>query len=483
VHSDVVDDIQITTGMFAIGQNVAYEGYALDPNGDPIPLAALDSGEVRAEAANPRVRANPTKVETIPGVPGGFRAIHERSAGYGAFVGETETLDHRRNALLTFGDPAMGYGHIAPPPPFAQLVEGISARQLDGIPGGGPALGCPATTFERNSIETTSPTAINAANAGSAIVVNGRAASDVTVGEDVEILVDGAVRDDAVVTVTPGTREWTATIPAAAIPATDAPLKIEADFPNSAFDTIAGAYISTIAVPKDVTAPVAPGASLASGTYVGAQAVTLTAEAGATIRYTNNGAEPTPTSSVANGPIAITATQTLKAIAIDAAGNPSPVTVREYTITSPPGPGAGDGGGGGAAGLTLGTTVGAAAGASDTARGSAAKAKLGITALIASKSIKRRKARIQGLRLTLRLVPGTEVVRLRIYRRLRNGARVLLSSGFRAPAAAGFYRVTLKDPALRRKLTAGNYEIEVTPGASRTDLGNSRRHTFKVTRR
>lgn len=491
VHSDVVDDIQITTGMFAVGQDVAYEGYALDATGAPIPIAALDSGEVRAEDANPeRVRATPTRVEAIPGVPGGFRAIHERSANYGAFRGEDQTLDYIRNALLSFGDPAMGYGHIEVPPPFAQIVDGVSGRQFGRIAGGGPALGCDAAVFERNSIETTSPTTINATNVGAGIVVNGKAATDVTAADDVDILVDGSAVD-AVVTVNPGARTWRATIPATAIPATDAPLRIEADFPGSEFDTIDGAYISTVELPKDLAAPSAPTANPAGGTYVGTQQVTLTAEEGATIRYTNDGADPTSTSLVANGPIAVTATQTLKAIAIDAAGNASGVTVLNYTITSPPGAGGGDGGGGGGgaaatgAGLTTGTTIGADAGASDApaAQASAVKAPLGITALIASKSIKRSKARIQGLRLTLRIVPGTEVVRFRIYRKLRNGARVLLTSGFRAPAAAGFYRATLKDPVLRRKLTPGNYEVEVTPGASQTDLGTSRRHAFKVTRR
>jgi hypothetical protein len=47
---------------------------------------------------------------------------------------------------------------------------------------------------------------------------------------------------------------------------------------------------------------------------------------------------------------------------------------------------------------------------------------------------------------------------------------------------AGLLRVTLRDRALLRRLRAGQYIVEVRPGASRTALGATARRTFRVTR-
>jgi len=57
-----------------------------------------------------------------------------------------------------------------------------------------------------------------------------------------------------------------------------------------------------------VIAPFAPEISPESGTYVGSVAVTLTAQAGATIYYTLNGSDPTTASTVYSGPFNVTST-------------------------------------------------------------------------------------------------------------------------------------------------------------------------------
>ena len=95
----------------------------------------------------------------------------------------------------------------------------------------------------------------------------------------------------------------------------------------------------------DTTPPLGPSASPAGGIYSGSQAVTLTAEPGATIRYTTDGSEPTLTSgTLYSQSISISSTTTLKAVAIDSAGNVSTVMTETYTIeavapvTAPPGP-------------------------------------------------------------------------------------------------------------------------------------------------
>ena len=91
-------------------------------------------------------------------------------------------------------------------------------------------------------------------------------------------------------------------------------------------------FATNVLVP-DTTPPDPPVPSPAGGTYTGSQSVTLTAEAGATIRYTTDGSTPSVTSgTIYSGPISISSTTTLKAVAIDSAGNVSTVMTETYTI-------------------------------------------------------------------------------------------------------------------------------------------------------
>jgi hypothetical protein len=103
-------------------------------------------------------------------------------------------------------------------------------------------------------------------------------------------------------------------------------------------------YHAEMTIPggSDITAPAAPSVSPASGTYTSEQSVRmLAAESGATIRYTvGTGttvpSDPTSSSTVYNGPITVSSSQIIKARAYDAAGNGSPVTRRDYTISTAP---------------------------------------------------------------------------------------------------------------------------------------------------
>ncbi len=88
----------------------------------------------------------------------------------------------------------------------------------------------------------------------------------------------------------------------------------------------------------------APTFSLAAGTYTSAQSVTLTtATSGASIYYTTNGDTPTSSSTLYSGPISISSTATIKAIAIKAGYEDSIVASARYTINIS----SGEGGGGG----------------------------------------------------------------------------------------------------------------------------------------
>ena len=477
--SIVVDDIDILRAPRLVGEDVVVEGIARDGAGNPIPVEVLDSGEVRN--ATSRVRATATKVERIAGTTDRWRATYEldpadpATPAYGVFRNDGGVgLAAQRDAILT-GEHAIGYGHpIVPLAPVIQLVDGIG--------GGGAAAGCPTDIpFERNSIEGADRTAITIANQNEPLVVNGLAASDVTAAGDVTITVNGE-QVPATVGVNTVAGTWRAEIAPADIPAADGTVTIAADFPDSTFDTIDGARITTLELTKDTVAPGAPTANPPAGTYEGARNVTLSGEDGATIRYTNNGSTPTATSLVASGAIAVTASQTLRAIAFDAVGNPSAVTTLDYVITQPqpqPRPQAPVTGSGTAG---VGVTVTTGAGAPAAAGSGVAKARLSLSGLTVSTSMSRRSARRNGLRVAMRLKQGTKVVRLRVYRKNRNGTRTLLAQGFRVPKASGLYRVRLQDPKLRVALRPGSYEIEATPGASRSDLGKSSRAAFRVRR-
>ena len=78
-----------------------------------------------------------------------------------------------------------------------------------------------------------------------------------------------------------------------------------------------------------------PTFSPAAGTYNEAQNVTITcATDGATIYYTTNGSDPTTSSSVYSAPIAVSATTTIKAMAVKTGMTDSEVATATYTIES-----------------------------------------------------------------------------------------------------------------------------------------------------
>jgi hypothetical protein len=79
----------------------------------------------------------------------------------------------------------------------------------------------------------------------------------------------------------------------------------------------------------------APTFSPTAGTYSTAQSVTIgDATAGTTIYYTTNGTAPTTSSTKYTGAIAVSATETLQAIAVEAGNTNSPVATAGYTISA-----------------------------------------------------------------------------------------------------------------------------------------------------
>jgi hypothetical protein len=108
----------------------------------------------------------------------------------------------------------------------------------------------------------------------------------------------------------------------------------------------------------DTTAPTLT-ASPEGGSFTAAQNVTLSSpDPTASIRFTTDGSDPTgvTASTLANGgTIRISSSMTLRAVAVDLAGNVSDLGSWNFTITAPAPGGGGTGGGGGGTGGTGGT--------------------------------------------------------------------------------------------------------------------------------
>lgn len=95
------------------------------------------------------------------------------------------------------------------------------------------------------------------------------------------------------------------------------------------------AVLYTIAFTDTPPTVATPTFSPAGGTYTTSQSVTLSdSTSGATIYYTTNGSAPTTSSSVYSSPIAVSTSETVKAIAVKSGYTQSAVGSASYTISS-----------------------------------------------------------------------------------------------------------------------------------------------------
>jgi hypothetical protein len=128
--------------------------------------------------------------------------------------------------------------------------------------------------------------------------------------------------------------------------------------------------------------------------------------------------------------------------------------------------------------------AGAGAGGANAGSGGGAAATPGSTLVLRrlgmAKRVKRATARRSGIRLRMDVPEGTDLLKINIYRR-GGGRLTLISSVLKVPGKSGDYRVNQNAPALRKALSRlGTYEVHVTPGRSRTDLGTTSKFAFKV---
>jgi hypothetical protein len=194
----------------------------------------------------------------------------------------------------------------------------------------GPAPGCPAPA-EANAVAAGFQDPINIASG--ALTLSGTARQAVA---SVSITVGSlAAREATLSTNTTGIKTWELTIPKTdLLDLPDGNIRI-----SSSFDGLAGTPRTIL---KDMVAPGQPTATPPEGTYATTQHITLNKPAGdaASKIYWEigpaTGPEPTTSSNLFVSQITVSATQTIKAIAVDPAGNPSTVARFDYTIGQPP---------------------------------------------------------------------------------------------------------------------------------------------------
>jgi hypothetical protein len=138
--------------------------------------------------------------------------------------------------------------------------------------------------------------------------------------------------------------------------------------------------------------------------------------------------------------------------------------------------------GGNAAGTTT-TIIQLIPGPTQAVRGQqVVSSRLAVSRLSLARRISITRLRAHGLRASMNVQEGTNVVRISIYK-ARNGLRTgrALYTTTRTPTHAGLFRATLRSSALA-KLRAGSYVMEVRAGRSAASLGAAKRIAFRVTR-
>jgi hypothetical protein len=239
--------------------------------------------------------------------------------------------------------------------------QGVTIAEFGEV--GGPGFGgCPLGAAD--AATHTSPAVLNstAMAAGGNLTISGvsynssedsvavKDSTGVTVGTATAKATLSSAASTSPVTL-PGNQTWTATIPLDDLSAVaDGRLELAISTKRVTPTTDPTTLVVTASeqsivgasgfVLKDTEAPAAPSLSPGTGTYIGAQHVSVAGAAStATLRYQLGSATvAVPTLSVGTpvtGQIVVSSSQTLKVVGFDAAGNASPVQVATFTINAP----------------------------------------------------------------------------------------------------------------------------------------------------
>jgi hypothetical protein len=118
--------------------------------------------------------------------------------------------------------------------------------------------------------------------------------------------------------------------------------------------------------------------------------------------------------------------------------------------------------------------------------GIASRSSFRITKLRTTHRMSRARVLRDGIRLSMRLPQGTEILKISVLR-VRNGRanRKPVWFAYRLVGrvgAGGLYRVRLNSRALRRRMKPGLYQLNVTPGLSKRELGATSTTRIRITR-
>jgi hypothetical protein len=480
VDTTPIMDVEVTRQAFesAPGQ-VQIKGFAADASGNPLPLGQLTQRMVAGKqlfdlGGKRTLRAGGGGADGTltydPVGPGNPKGINW-TATYGSTSPGVPPLD-AHDVAMAVGAESRGIWLGTDPLAFSPLSGFLVESTLAEVGGDKPALpggsvGCPplagnAVTSADAAHTFNGRPAINAANVTSALTVSGVANNATAVSATLTDVNGKVITAPGTLTGAAGTpQSWTATFPAADLQTlADGPVTVAGQY--TAGGSITGTTMSML---KDVVAPGAPTASPSPGTYHIAQSVTLSSsDQSATLHHSGDGTAPNALSPEEN-PVSVTATQTVNAVAVDPAGNPSAMKAFAYTIT----PLASDAGGLAQQIPLLPLSAVRVLGSRVTSPARPAIRGLSVSVLSH-----------RALRVAMGLDRGAAVVRLQVFR-ARGGAPAgsALVSALRLPIGSGRFVVTLRSSALR-SLRRGSYVLAAQAGASRGALGTASRRTFRV---
>src|SRR4051794_32070710 len=337
----------------------------------------------------------------------------------------------------------------------------------------GPSAPCTAPAL-RDAATSSTPSSVNIAHNGEDVVVSGVAqdATGVSVTLDDVDPSTGALNEPGTLTGTASAQTWSATFPGSDVGSlAEGSLTATPTFALTAGGSIGGTPLSIL---KDLQAPGAPVATPApgAGPFHAPQSVSLSvADSSAKIHWTNDGTTPDASSPVlAHGAqIPVTASQTIRAVAIDPAGNPGAVSTLAYTILPAP-----VSGGTGSTSTTIIQQIPFVVPLTPPSQAVAPK-RVSSPARPAVRGLSVAVLRGHALRVTMRLGSDANVVRLRVLR--AHGGAALVTA--LKPTLGGRVTIRLSGRAMRA-LRSGSYVLEARAGASRGALGAATRKAFRL---
>jgi len=326
----VVDDLGFTgRPSLAPDGDVVVPFRAVDGNGTPIPLERLDEAEFRDDQV--RYRAEQITLEPVDGGgPGEYQMRYDPSIAPdpGDDVPDPDDLPLTQDDVTRS---LLGDGHTIG---FAAPVTGGEGMVAEGVTDNpGPAVGCEAAPMISSGVSSVTPRVVNQSKADRRLVVRGFSedASEV----DVELKdADSVVTGDTSLFGADGQQTWAVMFAPTDLADLSGSIRVTA-----VVDGVPSTLTKTAV--RDVDAPTEPTLSLDSGVYRGRQGVTIGSDATDQIRYTvGDGQQPEPAPGKGRlyrgGEVRIGSSRTLKVVAVDQAGNASPVVTRQYRILKAP---------------------------------------------------------------------------------------------------------------------------------------------------